>query len=62
MSANAWCVVNRNGHLVTSTIAPRRQGAMQRMVGDEPGWQGRWRKWRTQYGCRCVRVIVEVAP
>jgi len=53
MSGIAWIVVNRNGHLIMSTIARTRRQAIYRMCDDYKAW--RW--WKRQ-GCSVARVTV----
>ena len=53
----AWCVANRNGNLITSTLAPTRRASIYRMCDDYKAW--RW--WKRQ-GARCVRVRLLAAP
>ena len=58
--ATAWAIVNRSGDVVTDYIRRKRTDAIKAFVGDEPGWQRRWKKWRG-WGAYASRVEVTLA-
>ena len=56
-SVTAWVCTNIRGDIIVSTVHRTRTGAIQRMTGDEPGWQKRWRHWR-RWGTTVERVAL----
>lgn len=60
MTAAGWGIVNRRGELLPCCIRSRRTAAIRALVGNEDGWQTRWRYWRTRWGCVAVRVVSQV--
>lgn len=60
MTVVGWGIVNRHGDLLGGCIRSRRSEAIQALVGEEDGWQARWRWWRKRCGCSAVRVVSQV--